>query len=194
MIKNGGARRLAIYAALEDINYEWSAAEIDKFLTLWLQGWSLQYICGQLERDIDEAAVLMMDLDEKMGLFPARGYGVKVSPPIEEDTLPLKYDKMRRSFLKRYRGGYTAFLEHSRVNFIWGEREVEDFEEFWYSGYTLQAIAKKLKRHYLDVALLVLDRKRKGRIEVRESGLEGWKEDVAKKVCRKANRHKSAAC
>lgn len=183
-------QRSEIYLALENINYEWSSKELNKFMDLWMEGFSLKYICNLLDRDIDDAAVLIMDISSRRKLFPPRDHGIQISSPVEENP---RYNHAKSLFFHDYPENYTALLEHSKINFIWDESEILMFETLWKQGASLQDICKKLKKHHLNVALLILDRKRKGHIEIREGGLKGSGLDATKGNGRKKNRNQSAA-
>lgn len=167
--------RLVIYTILEDLNYDWSIREIKLFLTLWIQGWSLKYICQELSRDPDEVVVMMMDLDVNTNLLRKRPYGHKVQSPIR--VKKSKFEKELQEFSQKHKNGFTAFLGCEKVDFIWDERQFNYFEDLWNKGFPIQYIAKALKRKNLEIALLVLDRRRKGKIGLRRGGLFGWRND-----------------
>lgn len=54
---------------------------------------------------------------------------------------------------------------------VWDIDHVKDFEYLWNEGHTLSDIAKYLKRDIDEVAILLLDRARKGKVKSRESGI-----------------------
>lgn len=61
--------------ALDDIDFSWFRAEVEKVKKLWAYGWHIADIAKQMKRDIDEVAVLIMHLARK-GKITKRGRGV----------------------------------------------------------------------------------------------------------------------
>lgn len=57
------------------------------------------------------------------------------------------------------------------VNFLWDQREVFQFREFWNSNYTLLEISKRFKRKQIEVAALIVDQVDKLKICNRKMGL-----------------------
>jgi hypothetical protein len=46
---------------LEDLDWEWTDEDIEMFITLWNEGWSLAYICRYFEeRDPDDITLLVI--------------------------------------------------------------------------------------------------------------------------------------
>ncbi|KEK24032.1 hypothetical protein [Bacillus gaemokensis] len=78
-----------------------------------------------------------------------------------------KHEFMKESRLKIY-------IALEDANFIWDERDVfrfRDFREMWSLGMSLPDMAKALRRHQAEVALLVIDQADKYKIENRSMGL-----------------------
>lgn len=188
MGKHGISRRV-IYTALDDINYDWTAQEIETFLALWIDGWSLQYICRHLKREIDDAAVLMMDLGSRTSLLRDRPQGIKNQLSVDKSQM---YDQLLEEFLADIDVVYTAFLDATDIEFIWDEKNVLLIEDFWNKGYSIIQIAKRFRRNKLDIALLILDRRRKGKIGLRKGGLEGWRTDEIARSSSKKLRNRRA--
>ncbi|MEM5669943.1 helix-turn-helix domain containing protein [Bacillus cereus] len=57
------------------------------------------------------------------------------------------------------------------ANFIWDERDVIRFREMWKQGMSLPKMAKALRRHQAEVALLVIDQADQELITNRPIGL-----------------------
>lgn len=74
------------------------------------------------------------------------------------------HEAMKESRLKIY-------IALEEANFIWDEREVIRFREMWSQGMSLPKMAKALRRHQAEVALLVIDQADKYMIENRSIGL-----------------------
>jgi hypothetical protein len=180
--------RSSLYIALEDLDLEFSKNEVEIMVIRWFEGWFLSYIADELKRDLDELAVLLADLTER-ALLTSRSRGIHTSTWRE---IPSVYGARIQKFLKKNPKNYYAFQDSRYVEFLWDERDTPKFELLWNAGYSLEEISLKLKRNKLDVALLVLDRARKGFIECREGGLEGKNLHDSKKVVRKRNGEKSA--
>jgi hypothetical protein len=180
--------RSSLYIALEDLDLEFSRNEVEIMVIRWYEGWSLSYIADELKRDLDELAVLLADLTER-ALLTSRSRGIYVSSYRE---IPSVYAARIQKFLKQNPKNYYAYQDSRYVDFLWDERDIPKFEFLWNAGHSLEELSLKLKRNKVDVALLVLDRARKGFIECREGGLEGENPHDSKKVVRKRNRKKSA--
>ncbi|ADH07139.1 MULTISPECIES: hypothetical protein [Bacillus cereus group] len=74
------------------------------------------------------------------------------------------HEVMKESRLKVY-------IALEEANFIWDERDVIRFREMWNQGMSLPKMAKTLRRHQVEVALLVIDQADKYLIENRPLGL-----------------------
>ncbi|WP_260288477.1 hypothetical protein [Peribacillus aracenensis] len=160
--------RINIYIALEDINYEWSKVSILQVLDLWNAGFSLNYISEEVQREYDEVALLIMDLDDY--LFHPRSRNVQLSEPLK--NLSPRYYGNKRNFFKNIDEEYLVFTNIGD-EVIWNERDVIMFESLWNTGYSIETIAADVKRTEFEVILLVIDRCRLHRIKPRESGLGG---------------------
>ncbi|HDR4905010.1 TPA: helix-turn-helix domain containing protein [Bacillus cereus] len=64
-----------------------------------------------------------------------------------------------------------VYIALEEANFIWDERDVIRFREMWSQGMSLPNMAKALRRHQAEVALLVIDQADKYLIENRPIGL-----------------------
>ncbi|HFJ9356112.1 TPA: helix-turn-helix domain containing protein [Bacillus cereus] len=74
------------------------------------------------------------------------------------------HEAMKESRLKIY-------IALEEANFIWDERDVIRFREMWKQGMSLPKMAKALRRHQAEVALLVIDQADQGVITNRPIGL-----------------------
>lgn len=182
--------RLYIHIALSDINFYWKQQELRNVITLWMEGWSLQYISKILIRDPDEIMVLFLDLAEHHKFFNIkRDNLIKVSSP-QEMTFDFKVNF--EHFLNVNKHGYEAFYGYD-VDFIWDSREIRKFRDAWKAGYSIDYMADNLKRNKLDIALLAMDQVREDRIQPRNGGLEGWVPYDPKKSRRKPKKLKKVS-
>ncbi|MCJ0846041.1 helix-turn-helix domain containing protein [Bacillus cereus] len=74
------------------------------------------------------------------------------------------HEAMKESRLKIY-------IALEEANFIWDERDVIRFREMWKQGMSLPKMAKVLRRHQAEVALLVIDQADQELITNRPIGL-----------------------
>ena len=54
-----------LYIALSELDFSWYPGEVERVKKLWAYGLHIADIAERLERDIDEVAVLIMDLARK---------------------------------------------------------------------------------------------------------------------------------
>ncbi|MGQ8856309.1 MULTISPECIES: helix-turn-helix domain containing protein [Bacillus] len=73
------------------------------------------------------------------------------------------HEAMKESRLKIY-------IALEEANFIWDERDIIRFREMWKQNMSLLEMAKALRRHQSEVALLVIDQADKYMIENRPIG------------------------
>lgn len=71
-----------------------------------------------------------------------------------------------RQFIKTY---YPC----DELEFAWEFEDVKRFDAMWNDGESVWSIAEKLGRDPDEVAILVIDRKRKGKIAIRSGGVFG---------------------
>lgn len=89
------------------------------------------------------------------------------NPYIENKTIAM----LDKAYLTKKRGStYTACEE---INFQWSISEVNEFIGLWNSGTSIVGLSQRFSRTQNDVAILILDLRLNGRIEVRERGLWG---------------------
>ena len=67
---------------------------------------------------------------------------------------------------------YIACLD---LDFSWNENSLNKVIRYWNSGYHIDEISKKVKRKIDEVAILIIDLKRKGEIDTRIGGVFGTK-------------------
>ncbi|HDR5353823.1 TPA: helix-turn-helix domain containing protein [Bacillus thuringiensis] len=65
----------------------------------------------------------------------------------------------------------NIYIALEEANFIWDERDVIRFREMWKQGMSLPKMAKALRRHQAEVALLVIDQADQELITNRPIGL-----------------------
>ncbi|MBE7099455.1 helix-turn-helix domain containing protein [Bacillus cereus] len=75
-----------------------------------------------------------------------------------------QHEAMKESRLKIH-----VVLEEA--NFLWDERDIVYFREMWQEGISFVNICKKLRRHQIEVMLLILDQADLCKIEKRHEGL-----------------------
>ncbi|GAB7387398.1 hypothetical protein BSNK01_12340 [Bacillaceae bacterium] len=59
------------------------------------------------------------------------------------------------------------------MDFVWDERDVEEFDRMWQEGFSIWDIARAFNRDPDEVALLAMDRARKRKIKKRKNGVFG---------------------
>lgn len=59
------------------------------------------------------------------------------------------------------------------LDFVWDEKDVKEVDEMWESGIPLNIIAQNFGRDINEVAILIIDRRRNGFIELRDTGIFG---------------------
>lgn len=160
--------RSMIYIALEDINYSWSKKSILRVLNLWNAGFSLEFISKDVEREFDEVALLIMDLDHY--LFLPRSRNIQLSEPLK--NLSPRFQGNKKRFFKDLNEEYLVFEQYVD-ELYWDERDVRKFEKLWNQGYSIKRIAIQVQRTEFEVMLLVMDRCRLRYIAPRPSGREG---------------------
>lgn len=79
-------------------------------------------------------------------------------------SVAINHKAMKESRLKIY-------IALEEANFIWDERDIIRFREMWKQDMSLPDMAKALRRHQSEVALLVIDQADKYMIENRPIGL-----------------------
>lgn len=76
----------------------------------------------------------------------------------------------------------SAYLTESRkslhvalenLNFLWDEAIINQVKEMWRDGVSLEDIAEKVNRDPDEVAILLIDQRRKNKIKLRTLGLWG---------------------
>ncbi|MED4914342.1 hypothetical protein [Parageobacillus thermoglucosidasius] len=149
--------RRKIYVVLEEFHLEWKTSDILMFQKFWYRGFSLKWIAEYFGRDIDEMAVVVMD-QARRGYIRPRPSGIFCGP----ETQPDANVKKRIAKMKiLYPETYMLFED---TDFYWDERDVLQFDRMWNEGYSLEDIATYFRRHEDEIALLVIDRARKGYI------------------------------
>lgn len=59
------------------------------------------------------------------------------------------------------------------LNMDWDKEDVKKFDYLWKEGRSIQEIAKRFKRQQDEIAVIILDRSRKGKISKRKNGILG---------------------
>lgn len=80
---------------------------------------------------------------------------------------------LERDYMKEKKRAIYIALEE--LDFMWDQEDVKAFETMWELGWDCGRIAKELGRDPDEVALLVIDRARAGKIEPRKGGWFGTK-------------------
>lgn len=65
------------------------------------------------------------------------------------------------------------YLVLEELDFTWDEHDVVDFRDMWNMGIPISWIASHFKRDIDEVAMLVMDQCRKGKIKPRPNGVHG---------------------
>lgn len=67
--------REELYIALSELDFSWYPGEVEQVAQLWRKGLPVADIAERMERDIDEVAILIMDLARR-GIIEPRKNGV----------------------------------------------------------------------------------------------------------------------
>lgn len=65
----------------------------------------------------------------------------------------------------------TIYIALEELDFIWDVDEVTMFRQLWREGASINELEEKLDRSQDDIAALILDQARKGKIQQRPMGL-----------------------
>ncbi len=161
--------RLNIYVACDFIETFWPINEFKSVVDYWNEGLSLEEISKMISRTEDEVSLLIIDLAEYTKVIQKRDRGIQQSSPVSI-TASNRISISR--FLTSYKNGYEMY-HHGKVDFIWDERVVVQFDDMWKKGLSIEHIKNPLKRPYIEICVLVIDRAAKGYITPRKNGLEG---------------------
>jgi len=80
----------------------------------------------------------------------------------------------------KYRPREQLYIACADMDFSWYRDEVKQFRQWWREGVSLDEMAERLNRDVDEVAILVIDQKRKRKIKNRPGGLWGNKFREAK--------------
>jgi hypothetical protein len=168
-----GVSRRNIYIALSDIEFFWSKEEILSIVEFWNCGYSIGDIAKEVGRPDDEVALLIISVNSERKVFNRRNRdAIHTSSAVEVNRYV--FNETMEKFTKYIKNGYHVFENNQNIDFIWCETKVFEFERLWNEGVHTLEIQKKLKRKTIyDIAVLVIDRCRKGFIQPRKEGLEG---------------------
>jgi hypothetical protein len=78
---------------------------------------------------------------------------------------------LERTYMKRPSG--STYIALSELDFSWSIQEVHQIERMWDEGVPLSVMAEKLNRDLDEVAILIMDRVRLGKIKSRPGGVFG---------------------
>ncbi|MNX81011.1 hypothetical protein D3C86_1126860 [compost metagenome] len=67
----------------------------------------------------------------------------------------------------------SIYIACEELDFTWGTEEAKTFDAMWEAGASVREIAKALGRDVDEVAILTIDRSRKGKIKPRQGGAMG---------------------
>ena len=68
------------------------------------------------------------------------------------------------------------YIACEELNFTWNEKQIEDAIYYWNKGYHIDYISDRVERNIDEVAILIMDLRRKGKIKERIGGVFGNKE------------------
>lgn len=66
-----------------------------------------------------------------------------------------------------------TYIACETIDFLWNEKDVEEFVRLWNNGVDVRKLKRRYRRNPDEVALLIFDLSRKGRIMPRANGLHG---------------------
>lgn len=70
--------------------------------------------------------------------------------------------------------GYFLFEDDAlKLDLVFEENELKDFKEMWKAGISVENMAKKMKRHPSEIALLIFDHAERNLIKTRKQGVYG---------------------
>lgn len=179
--KREGVSYTCLYIALESWNLLWPVEHIEKAMDLWMNGIPITTIAAELSADVDELALLIIDLSSTYKyFFPARDNGVNLSTKI---GWTVSQKKSLGLFLLKNKPVYEVCANY---DMFWEDKDVHKVEEYWREDVEFEKICKKVKRDSFEVMVLLLDRLKLGHIEPRKEGIEGnWMTNEAKTSSRK---------
>ena len=64
--------REELYIALSELDFSWYPGEVEQVAQLWREGLPVADIAEKMERDIDEVAILIMDLARQKKIEPRK--------------------------------------------------------------------------------------------------------------------------
>lgn len=64
----------------------------------------------------------------------------------------------------------TVYLACEELDFVWDIRDISQVIQLWNSGNHIYEIAEEVQRETDEVAILLIDLRRKGKVRTRESG------------------------
>jgi hypothetical protein len=67
----------------------------------------------------------------------------------------------------------SVYIALEDCNFDWSISDLNKFKRMWNAGASIFEIAKTLRRSKIEVAILIIDQGKKGKIEHRKGGLFG---------------------
>lgn len=154
-----------IYISCENMDLVFTKKEIIHFQKYWFKGVSLKKIAETLERDIDECALLLIDLAER-NLVKCRNKGIEKS---DVSFIP-NHSRKTQNFINKIPKDYYCLEDYSLV---WSKREVVRLKELWITNVPIQKISIDLARSDIEIAVLILDLHKKKEIKCRKGGLLG---------------------
>ncbi|WP_035350195.1 hypothetical protein [Fictibacillus gelatini] len=77
--------------------------------------------------------------------------------------------RLEQRYMKKRRCNIYIALEE--LDFIWSYKEIEEFDQLWREGYSLNYISDYFNRDIDEVAILLIDRTKKGYCKPRENGI-----------------------
>lgn len=154
---------LQVHVVLENVNFLWDQRDVMSFREMWNSGFSIASMSKEFKRKQIDLAVLVLDQVDtyKIGAR-CKGLG-----------------EVKEEFVKNKRGyewPLTLYIALEEANFLWNENDVVRFHEMWEASFNIVEMARKLKRHQIEIAMLVLDQfGLKGMLD----GIKGRSESVA---------------
>jgi len=75
--------------------------------------------------------------------------------------------------MKKYRPDEQLYIAFEAFDFSWYKKEVERVIRYWKYGLSLAEIGKRINRDLDEIAILLMDLGRKGKIKPRKNGIWG---------------------
>lgn len=74
--------------------------------------------------------------------------------------------QIHKNHFTHKRKPFHIMLENADINWMWEEKDIEEFEELFKQGWTLQQLSEHFNRPHVEIALMMIDRELENRLSV----------------------------